>query len=207
MNVPAAMRRDQLKVNVARLQTLTTNLGPRYVVCQSAGGAHRGDRERRRGVAPHRGRRQADRASPEINSKIIADQFQSVLDGAGLDRPQGPDPADAGGAGLSDQQSHPHPRHASTTSCSPRRSTGIRRTPSLHVSSRIPATSIRSGSIRIDFPSAYGVYMHDTPVKNLFGEDFRFHSSGCVRVQNVRELVNWLLDETKGWSAGGDRSA
>src|SRR6202034_376935 len=56
------------------------------------------------------------------------------------------------------------------------------------------------GSIRISFPSAYGVYMHDTPLKNLFGDDFRFHSSGCVRVQNVRELVYWLLDETKGWS-------
>ena len=56
------------------------------------------------------------------------------------------------------------------------------------------------GSIRINFPSKDGVYMHDTPPKNLFGEDLRFHSSGCVRVQNVRELVNWLLQETPGWS-------
>ena len=32
MNVPAATRRDQLKVNIERLKTLTTNLGPRYVV-------------------------------------------------------------------------------------------------------------------------------------------------------------------------------
>ena len=36
--------------------------------------------------------------------------------------------------------------------------------------------------------------------ENLFGDDFRFHSSGCVRVQNVRQLVAWLLDETHGWS-------
>ena len=56
------------------------------------------------------------------------------------------------------------------------------------------------GSLRINFPSKDGVYMHDTPLKNLFGEDMRFHSSGCVRVQNVRELVNWLLMETPGWS-------
>jgi murein L,D-transpeptidase YcbB/YkuD len=56
------------------------------------------------------------------------------------------------------------------------------------------------GSIRINFPSQYGVYMHDTPLKNLFGDDFRFHSSGCVRVQNVRQLVVWLLEGTKGWS-------
>ena len=61
------------------------------------------------------------------------------------------------------------------------------------------------GSIRINFPSAYGVYMHDTPLKNLFGEDFRFHSSGCMRVQNVRQLVAWLLQETRGLVARGDR--
>ena len=56
------------------------------------------------------------------------------------------------------------------------------------------------GSIRINFPNPHGVYMHDTPFKNFFGDDFRFHSSGCVRIQNVRELVNWLLIETRGWS-------
>jgi murein L,D-transpeptidase YcbB/YkuD len=55
------------------------------------------------------------------------------------------------------------------------------------------------GAVRINFPNAHQVYMHDTPFKNLFGEDFRFHSSGCVRVQNVRELVYWLLRETAGW--------
>ncbi|MBV9456766.1 MAG: L,D-transpeptidase family protein [Bradyrhizobium sp.] len=58
------------------------------------------------------------------------------------------------------------------------------------------------GSIRINIPSAFGVYMHDTPSKNLFGEDFRFASSGCVRVQNVRELVYWILQESPPWSRG-----
>jgi len=56
------------------------------------------------------------------------------------------------------------------------------------------------GSVRINFPNSHQVYMHDTPLKNLFGEDFRFHSSGCVRIQNVRELVNWLLGDMPGWS-------
>ena len=62
------------------------------------------------------------------------------------------------------------------------------------------------GSIRINFPSAFGVYMHDTPLKNLFGDDFRFHSSGCVRVQNVRQLVAWLLERNEGLVARGHRS-
>ena len=55
------------------------------------------------------------------------------------------------------------------------------------------------GAIKINFPNQHQVYMHDTPLKNLFGEDFRFHSSGCVRIQNVRELVYWLLSDTVGW--------
>ena len=55
------------------------------------------------------------------------------------------------------------------------------------------------GAIKINFPNPHQVYMHDTPLKNLFGEDMRFHSSGCVRIQNVRELVHWLLSETVGW--------
>lgn len=55
------------------------------------------------------------------------------------------------------------------------------------------------GSVRVNIPNPHGVYMHDTPQKTLFGEDFRFHSSGCVRVQNVREYVVWLLSGTPGW--------
>jgi murein L,D-transpeptidase YcbB/YkuD len=52
------------------------------------------------------------------------------------------------------------------------------------------------GSVRINFHNKHQVYLHDTPSKTLFGEDYRFHSSGCVRVQNVRELVTWLLQST-----------
>lgn len=55
------------------------------------------------------------------------------------------------------------------------------------------------GSVKINFNNPYSVYMHDTPSKTLFGTDSRFHSSGCVRVQNVREVIVWLLEGTPGW--------
>ncbi|XWN33213.1 MAG: L,D-transpeptidase family protein [Devosia sp.] len=54
------------------------------------------------------------------------------------------------------------------------------------------------GTVKINFHNAHQVYLHDTPQKNLFGEDARFHSSGCVRVQNVRELITWLA-RPNGW--------
>jgi murein L,D-transpeptidase YcbB/YkuD len=55
------------------------------------------------------------------------------------------------------------------------------------------------GSVKINFPSPEGVYLHDTPQKGLFGANDRFNSSGCVRVQNVREFVIWLLKNTPEW--------
>ncbi len=56
------------------------------------------------------------------------------------------------------------------------------------------------GVVRINIANPYGVYMHDTPAKGIFGDDFRFVSSGCMRVQNVRDYVTWLLKDTPGWS-------
>ncbi len=56
------------------------------------------------------------------------------------------------------------------------------------------------GSIRINFPNEHSVYLHDTPQQTLFGQNARFHSSGCVRVQNVRQLVDWLLAPNGDWS-------
>ncbi|MIL09341.1 murein L,D-transpeptidase [Salmonella enterica subsp. enterica] len=54
-------------------------------------------------------------------------------------------------------------------------------------------------SVKINFPSPDGVYMHDTPSQGLFNKLMRFDSSGCVRVQNVRDLVTWILKNTPGW--------
>ncbi len=57
------------------------------------------------------------------------------------------------------------------------------------------------GTVKINFHNQHQVYLHDTPQKGLFGEGARFHSSGCVRVQNVRELITWLLTPN-GWDRG-----
>ncbi|MBA4783166.1 MAG: L,D-transpeptidase family protein [Rhizobiales bacterium] len=62
-----------------------------------------------------------------------------------------------------------------------------------------PGENNSLGQMRINFDNPHQVYLHDTPNKNLFGKEVRFHSSGCVRVQNVREFVQWLLAENAGW--------
>ena len=51
------------------------------------------------------------------------------------------------------------------------------------------------GAVKIDMPNPYSVYMHDTNQRNLFSDDYRFDSHGCSRVDNVRDLATWLLQE------------
>lgn len=63
-----------------------------------------------------------------------------------------------------------------------------------------PGANNAMATVKINFPSPDGVYMHDTPQQSLFNNLMRFDSSGCVRVQNVRDLVTWILRDTPGWS-------
>jgi L,D-transpeptidase YcbB len=55
------------------------------------------------------------------------------------------------------------------------------------------------GMVKIDMPNPHSVYMHDTPARNLFADDYRFDSHGCTRVDNVRDLAAWILQDTPGW--------
>src|SRR5689334_9217778 len=200
MNVPATTRRDQLKVNIGRLKTLTGNLGPRYVVCNIPA-ARIEAIEHDVAVLRHTGVvGKPDRPSPEIDSKIIEINFNpywtvpaSIVRKDLIPRMQ-------------DQPDYLTKNHiriidAAHRELQPSQINWYSEDATNYTFKQDPGSQNSLGSIRINFPSAYGVYMHDTPLKNLFGDDFRFHSSGCVRVQNVRQLVVWLLDETKGWSA------
>jgi murein L,D-transpeptidase YcbB/YkuD len=56
------------------------------------------------------------------------------------------------------------------------------------------------GHCKIDFYNPYDCYLHDTPAKALFGQNARFHSSGCVRVEGIDTVANWLLTDNGGWS-------
>jgi murein L,D-transpeptidase YcbB/YkuD len=53
------------------------------------------------------------------------------------------------------------------------------------------------GQMKIDMPNTEAVYLHDTPKKSLFRNDVRFNSSGCARVEGVRDLGAWLLEGTE----------
>ncbi len=54
------------------------------------------------------------------------------------------------------------------------------------------------GLVRLDMPNEHGVYMHDTPMKPLFGQRARAFSAGCVRVQDVFALATWVARDEPG---------
>ncbi len=59
------------------------------------------------------------------------------------------------------------------------------------------------GLVRIDMSNPEGVYMHDTPMKNLFDQSGRAFSAGCVRVQGVFKLAEWIARYEVGWDQPG----
>jgi hypothetical protein len=65
-----------------------------------------------------------------------------------------------------------------------------------------PGESNAMATVKINFPSPFGVYMHDTPTRSLFNTAGRYLSSGCVRVDKVSVLVNWILNGQDGWNPG-----
>jgi murein L,D-transpeptidase YcbB/YkuD len=56
------------------------------------------------------------------------------------------------------------------------------------------------GRLAIRFPNDYSVYMHDTPHQELFANEQRLFSSGCIRVERPRELAELLLDDPVAWN-------
>ncbi|WP_413999925.1 L,D-transpeptidase family protein [Flavobacterium sp. W1B] len=56
------------------------------------------------------------------------------------------------------------------------------------------------GLVKFVFPNSHTIYMHDTPAKNLFNEDRRAFSHGCIRVARARDLAIAILKNDKNWT-------
>lgn len=56
------------------------------------------------------------------------------------------------------------------------------------------------GRIKILFPNKYMVYLHGTPSVELFEQEERAFSSGCIRLEKPFELAEMLLDDPAQWS-------
>jgi murein L,D-transpeptidase YcbB/YkuD len=67
---------------------------------------------------------------------------------------------------------------------------------------QLPGEDNALGRIAFMFPNDHAVYLHDTPARELFNEDARAFSHGCVRVEDPLSLAEIVLDGGAGkWTA------
>src|SRR3546814_6666436 len=45
------------------------------------------------------------------------------------------------------------------------------------------------GMMKIDMPNEHAIFLHDTPARNLFQNDERALSHGCIRTERALELA------------------
>jgi L,D-transpeptidase YcbB len=57
------------------------------------------------------------------------------------------------------------------------------------------------GAVKFEFPNPHAIYMHDTPSKQLFAAADRAQSSGCIRAERPLDLAGRLLAGQGGWTA------
>ncbi len=60
----------------------------------------------------------------------------------------------------------------------------------------LPGRGNSMGSVKFMFPNDLGIYLHDTPQKNLFAKADRHFSNGCVRLEDAGRLGRWLFGKT-----------
>lgn len=62
-----------------------------------------------------------------------------------------------------------------------------------------PGPTNSLGLVKIIFPNPENVYLHGTDVPQLFSQDVRDLSHGCIRVDQPADLVAWVLRNNPGW--------
>jgi murein L,D-transpeptidase YcbB/YkuD len=199
LNVPAETRLKQLEINLVRLRSFSRDLGNRYVTANIPAASVE-TVENGQVVTHHiAGVGKIDRQSPVMQTKAIQVNFNpfwtvpaSVIRKDLIPKMQ----ADSNYL----RDNHIRVYNKENQELQPEQINW----------NSLEATNYRFrqdtggdfnslGVVRIDIANPFGVYMHDTPAKGVFGDDFRFVSSGCIRLQNVRDYVAWLLKETPGW--------
>jgi murein L,D-transpeptidase YcbB/YkuD len=199
LNVPADYRLHQLEVNLVRLRSYSGNLGQRFVMANIP--AMEVETVENGVVATHHaaGVGKIDRQSPVMMTKAIDINFNpywtvpvSIIRKDLIPRMQKDSNYladhkirifDKDGQELQPDQINWNSLDAVNYK--------FRQDPGGDINSL--------GVVRVNINNPYGVYMHDTPEKGIFGDDDRFVSSGCIRVQNVRDYVTWLLKDTPSW--------
>lgn len=198
LNVPAAARVRQLELNLRRIAKVVPALGARYVFVNVAGQEVEAVEDGKVAIRKRVIVGKEDRQTPEYSSAISSITLNpywnvphSIAAKDILPRIRS-NPGYLARMGIRVLRSDGGEVDASAVDWadpSAARNYRLRQDPS-----RLNSL----GTVRINFANPFAVYLHDTPVKSLFSRGDRSFSSGCVRVEDIRDLTAWLLADA-GW--------
>ena len=203
LNVPAATRLHQLKINLQRLNELARSMPKKYILVNIPAAqieAIDSDRvvSRHAGVVG-----KPDRQSPVLHSSITQLNFnpvwhlpptvlsQDLIPKGAAMAAKGQDVLAKYGIDALDGQGRKVPGTKINWNAS---------AATAYQWQQQPGPENPLGFVKINFDSPYSVYMHSTPSDTLFGRSFRAASSGCVRVSEIDQLVTWILADQAGWT-------
>ena len=201
LNVPASVRLDQLRLNALRVQKIAAELDNRYVVVNIPAAlieaVDNGMVTQRHNAVVGR----IERPTPIIHSKIRQINFnpywhvpKSIIQKDLITYMQ------SNPNYLTEQRIRIYDNNG--TELQPTQINWQTNEAVQYMFRQDPGSENAMGHCKINFYSKQDCYMHDTPAKSLFGENARFHSSGCVRVDSVQTLVAWLLQSNSDWDQG-----
>jgi murein L,D-transpeptidase YcbB/YkuD len=192
LNLSPAARRDQLRVNLERMRWLAREAEPNMVLVDIAGAKVNYFRDGQRLWQARTQVGRAERQTPQVKSRIThltlnptwtvpptifrEDKLPEIRRHIGYLAENRIRVLDHAGNELNPYQvdwNNPH---------------GI-----LLRQDAGPKSAL--GVVAIRFPNPFSVYLHDTPNQHLFDKLPRVFSSGCVRVERVHQLLDFLLAE------------
>ena len=203
LNVPAAIRLGQLEANLKRLQTLSTAAANRYVMVNipaaQVEAVESGQVVQRHAAVVGK----PERPTPELSSKIQEINFnpfwyvpKSIIYKDLVPKAQE-------FARRNQDMLAAYHMQAFDAAGNPLASNQINwfgQDVYNYQFRQLPWDQNSLGFVKINFPNKDAVYMHDTPLKSLFGRSVRYESSGCVRVNGIETLVDWILQDSGGWN-------
>lgn len=62
-----------------------------------------------------------------------------------------------------------------------------------------PGANNSLGLVKFVFPNSNDIYLHDTPLKNLFQYEYRAFSHGCINIEKAKDLALIILKDDPDW--------
>ena len=198
LNIPAGARLRQLQINQPRVATYAAKLGPRYILVNIPSAqleaVNFGAVYSRHNIVAGK----IDRPSPVLMSRISDINFNPYWTAPDSIVQRDLLPKLAKDPNVLNKMRIRVIEKATGHEIDPR-IVDWQTTPSnLFLFRQDPGDQNAMATVKINFPNKYAVYLHDTPTRELFGQNARYLSSGCIRVDRVDVLVDWILSGQDG---------